>query len=127
MIDDLDAVPHSVRHTRATLRQAKPDERGMVRPFGAECLDVAVTRESVDRALRILAAFFKACDARGFAHLLSKDGKPGTCVTVHGESIAIRVERSTRRMERKPTNPPRRPGSLHGNDPHCMLCMCWRA
>jgi hypothetical protein len=107
--DDLEGAPRSVRHTRAALRQAKSDECGIVRPFGAGCLDVAVTRESVDRALRIFHAFLTACDARDFAITLSQDGKPGCTVTVRNERVAIRIEERTRREERKATNPPRGP------------------
>lgn len=107
--DDLEGAPRAVRHTRAMLRHAKPDERGLVRPYGEAWLDVSVTRDSVDRALRILHAFLTACAARNFPVTLSKDGQPDTTVVIRGEALAVRVEEQTRREERKAANPPRRP------------------
>lgn len=107
--NELDGAPRAVRHTRATMRQARPDERGIIRPYGADCLDIGVTRDSIDRALRIMHAFLSACAARDWTVTLSKDGNPSTSVTVRGESIAVRLVEQVRREERKLTNPPRRP------------------
>lgn len=107
--NELDDAPRVVRHTRSAMRQAKPDERGIVQPYGAGCLDIAVARDSIDRALRIMHAFLSTCSARNWAVTFSKDGALGTSVAVCGESLAVRLVEQVRREERKPTNPPRRP------------------
>jgi hypothetical protein len=43
--DDLDGAPRSVRarHTAAS----KPDERGLIQPYGADCLDVVVSPKAL--------------------------------------------------------------------------------
>jgi hypothetical protein len=62
------------------LRRVKPTREGLLpRTAAADYLDVRVTLGTVDRAMRILDAFLKAMDARGFS--ISIDVKEQNAVT----------------------------------------------
>lgn len=85
--------PHVlVARTERSLRSASPDDCGLVRPTGKGCLDVAVGRDSVDRAMLIMDAFTKAVESRGMS-VVVRDGEDGsaTIVEIEGEGIDVRL------------------------------------
>ncbi|MHC5539327.1 hypothetical protein ACYOEI_14000 [Singulisphaera rosea] len=63
-----------------------------------DCLDVAVTSGSVDRAMRIMDALIKALERRSFLIRIDADPPRKTYAEIDGESVAFRImERTTTR------------------------------
>ncbi|HEX8271530.1 MAG TPA: hypothetical protein VF615_02695 [Longimicrobiaceae bacterium] len=107
--------PHPlVRRTATVLRRREQVRHGLVWPDGAKCLDVRVSKKSLDRALRILDALLNALDERGYTVSLLEGDAPGTCATIHGESVPFRLEEKLRQT--KPERPVRRGPRRHVRD-----------
>ena len=81
-----DPHPLVARAVRA-LRKAKPDEQGRLVTRGHKILSLSVTRSSVDRALRICDALFKALLSRGYAVALVETGELVTTVIAIGQEL----------------------------------------
>jgi hypothetical protein len=65
------ADPHSlVEKTERSAGSARPDEKGLVRPKARGCLDLAVSKPSIPRSMRILDALVKALEVRESAQFL---------------------------------------------------------
>ena len=96
--------PHRlVRRIRLAMRgRHARDQRDWPRANGVQGIDVAVSADSVDRALRILDAFIKALAKRGVN--FSPGGEQGerTCITMQGEALGIRLAEKSIRSERPP-------------------------
>ena len=60
--EELDKPHSQVRKTAKSLRGARADDYGMVRPRAKDCLDVRIGKESIDRVSRILDALIKALE-----------------------------------------------------------------
>lgn len=87
--------PHPlVAHTIVALRRIKPAKNGVFpRAASADYLDVRVSLGTVDRTMRILDAFVRACEARGYEFAVQvKDKETVSHVVVNGESISFHVE-----------------------------------
>ena len=86
----------AVLAAREALRQATPNERGIVRTSKYEPLpDVRVAPSSIPRALAIVETWLDACAARGYALKAAADSRPQ--VQVLGTWFSLRVfERSIR-------------------------------
>lgn len=107
-------APHAlVRSTREAIRQVKPDSTGLVNLRRREdVLDISVSPESVDRALRILDALIKAVEARG-GHVQvryrpqgwqqSWHQAIGTVVELEGEVVAFRLRELLNRRPHTPS------------------------
>jgi hypothetical protein len=79
------------------LRAGKKDHSGLLMPRAKDRLDIRVTPAGLDRALRIMDAFVKAADARGYT--LDITGDPSTTrINCLGEMMAIRLEEQIRRL-----------------------------
>lgn len=97
--------PHPlVARTLKALKQTKPYD-GRIRPLISEALDVGVSPQQVERALRILDALIRASEARGFRWEI---GKEGTRVSCDEEKIRIRLWETLSKQEIPP--PPKTPG-----------------
>lgn len=100
-------APHPlVARTEKSLRAAKKDEQGLVRPRAKGCFDLRVAPASIDRALRLLDALAKVCDARGFPLAIednSQTTKQMTKITVLGITHEVALEESIDRKEREIT------------------------
>jgi hypothetical protein len=91
--------PHPLVRLASKMLQGSPEA---VRRRRSTCLDVEVSKESLDRALRILDALIKALEERGYAVEVTRPrqsphgGPPRTPSTtrasVDGEWIAFRLE-----------------------------------
>jgi hypothetical protein len=88
--------------TEKSLRAAKRNETGLVRPRAKDCLDVQIAPASIDRATRILDALAQALEARGIPLVVGADDS-GSRVTVLGVSHEIALEESTDRKVRELT------------------------
>jgi hypothetical protein len=92
-------TPHVlVIRTEKSLRAAKPDETGRIRPRAKGCFDVRIAAGSIDRAMRILDALAKALETRKFP--LVTDDEQTTRITVLGISHEISLEENTTRKVR---------------------------
>ncbi len=97
--------PHPlVEKTLASIIAAKPDEQGLVRPRAKKTLDVHVSPDNVDRAMRIMDALLKALDVRELPfELVRGEDRWSQTVTVEGETITFVMEEHVDREERAPT------------------------
>ncbi|MGA2440746.1 MAG: hypothetical protein ABSH08_07295 [Tepidisphaeraceae bacterium] len=105
VVADQLAEPHAlIERTHKSLNSAAADERGIVRPKAKQCLDVAVSKANVDRAMRIMDALVKALEARGFpVSVADSEGSRATIVRVLDESLKIGLSEKVDRKERPPT------------------------
>jgi hypothetical protein len=99
-VDSSPGTPHVlVVRTEKSLRAAKPDETGRIRPRAKGCFDVRIAAGSIDRAMHIVDALARALEARKFP--LATDDNQVTRITVLGISHEISLEESTTRKVRE--------------------------
>jgi hypothetical protein len=89
-------APHPlVEKTLKSLQSNSPDDEGLVHPKAKGCLDVAVGKDSIDRAIRIMDALIKAMIARGMQVWTKGDEYVWTSfVELENEKFAIRLRES---------------------------------
>ena len=93
--------PHPlIRPTAKALRRAKADSRKVLVTDTNLGLDVRVTRSSMDRVLRILAALLKALESRSFEVTCAEGAMPRTSVRVLDEAISFYLEEGIRDEKR---------------------------
>jgi len=98
------SAPHAlISSTIQVLREAERNDNDILILNQTGCLDVHVSRGSVDRSLRILDSLIKALDQRGFLLTITKDSPPKTQVSVFGETIQIELRELLERHERELT------------------------
>ncbi|GGZ71932.1 hypothetical protein GCM10008101_27710 [Lysobacter xinjiangensis] len=92
--------PHKlVAATLKVLRQTKPmDNR--VHVSGTTALDVSISPEQTDRAMRLLDTLIKASESQGMRWAV---GEKGTTVECDGEQIRVRLHET---LSKQPTEPP---------------------
>jgi len=101
-VDSSPGTPHVlVVRTEKSLRAAKPDETGRIRPRAKGCFDVRIAAGSIDRAMHIVDALTRALEARKFP--LATDDNQATRITVLGISHEISLEENTTRKVRELT------------------------
>ncbi len=99
--------PHRlVARTARILGRRKPSNDGILRQASERCLDIEVSPAALDRALKIMDAFIKACEQRGLTVIPARrmtPSKPGqreptedvlpetTSLQVEGETITLRL------------------------------------
>jgi hypothetical protein len=103
--------PHKlVARTQSTFRNARADDGGILIARGRWHLDVQVTRETLDRALKILDALLKALEQRGIRVSVKDTDDKGqefrrTTASVLGEKVEFdlseKVQRSARPLTRE--------------------------
>jgi hypothetical protein len=101
--EELDKPHTLVRKTAKSLRGARADDYGMVRPRVKDCLDVRIGKGSIDRVSRILDALIKALEVRGIE--LVQGEKEDDCLrmVVDGETLGFSLEETARRERYQPT------------------------
>lgn len=93
--DELDS-PHPLVHKTLKLSRGRASSDGLLTLDRKQALDLRVSAETLDRALRITDALIKASEARGHQWKITVEGK--TVVTCDGEQLAVHMsERITRR------------------------------
>lgn len=97
--------PHSlVRKTKESLRKAKRNEQGLIRPRAKRALNVVVSPDSIDRAMRIMDALVKGLEQRSHrVAVFNEEGRVGTLAEVEGERVEFCLKEVVRRQEREPT------------------------
>ncbi len=104
--------PHpTIRATQRFLRGTKPDANHVLTPDTTSCLDIRVTRSSLDRALRIIDTFLKHWESLGGSVKLGiknyhKD--PVTQLELEGDCVSISVFEVVRRIATKTKEEPSR-------------------
>jgi hypothetical protein len=105
----LDSPHPLVEKTERSISSAAADEKGIVRPRAKGCLDVAVGKASIDRAMRIMNALVKALEAREYPIRIVEDKQTWrTRLTVLNEDIAICLEEEVESKGRPPTSEQKR-------------------
>ncbi|MGH7509810.1 MAG: hypothetical protein ACREMZ_10100 [Gemmatimonadales bacterium] len=97
--------PHRLVRRAARLFK-RPGDRDLLWPSERPCLDIHVSKESLDRALRIFDAILNAAHARGWSVATQTEHPFLTQVTVLGELVAISVTEKMRQVERP--HPPKK-------------------
>lgn len=99
--------PHLlIEKTLNTLNAAKPDQYGRISPHSDKCFNVSISRNNINRAMRILDALVKRFVERGFAVSFRNDqyntyrGRDLTYVTVLNQKIEILLEEPARKVKR---------------------------
>jgi hypothetical protein len=99
-----------VRQTRAALRErGAPSSEGRVYTWREGDLNVKVTTDHVDRAMRIMHALLAAFEARGFRVAFEKEPKLHAIVHVRGQRLWFRLVETVRRETRE-LEKPKKPG-----------------
>ncbi len=96
--------PHRlVERTEACLSKTKPDDKGLLYTYEKDCLDLVVSPQNLDRALKIYDTLIKVCEVRGYAiSVLNSQRGAKTIVNVLGENLEIGVrERYTEKTSDK--------------------------
>jgi len=88
-----------ITEARALLGKARADDRGILWT-GESCLDIRVSKESLDRALRIMAGLIGIIEDSGFSLALeTRDRKHLTLAKIHGEEIRFGIVEKVDRIE----------------------------
>jgi hypothetical protein len=82
---DLRGCHPLITKTRGSLKLAKTDERNLKRAAGDGVLKVCVSRDSIDRALKILEAIIRACEARGWS-VAAPDARSSAEIRIRDEA-----------------------------------------
>ena len=100
-VPDMLTEPHRLVRRAAKLLK-RVGERGILWPREWPCLDIEVTKDSLDRALRVFDAVLKAARARGWPVTTQSESPFQTRISVLEESIAISITERTQRIEHPP-------------------------
>jgi hypothetical protein len=100
--------PIVVRTRRALEEQTSPDQYGLFRPnrqAADECAEVAVSRGSIPRAIRLIDALFRAIEERGYRVFARKKhassdhvGNRVVC-SIEGEEFGLRLREKVQKIE----------------------------
>lgn len=109
----LDRPRKAIRLTAKSLRRKRTayERDPVVGAKGIGCLDVAVSRDLIDRSMRIMQALLDACEARGWVITPGTDDETRTVIALLGQSVAIGLSERSQRTEHTSTKPSR-PGQL---------------
>lgn len=95
--------PHPlVTQTGHALRRIKPDASGVIPIWGKPILDVRVTPQLMDRALRVMDALVKALEQRGISVHVSKDGEVRTFVRILEQEVSLLLDEPLRQIRTDP-------------------------
>jgi hypothetical protein len=84
-----------------SLRNAKPDNRGIVQPsWNESALDIRVSKNSIDRALNIMNAIIMLLESEKVA-VAVKSGRHGTTAYVFGHNVPFSIVEKAREKGRK--------------------------
>ena len=102
IVSDALVEPHRLTEAaRRHLEHVTTQENGILVPKAMRCLDIRVSKASVDRALRIMDALVKALETRRISVVLTGASKGGTQVTVLGETLSLGISETVTRQERE--------------------------
>lgn len=106
--------PHPVvRAIREASREARPDLYGrLLFPWRTEVAGLSVSRKSLGRALRILNAFLRAAEERGFAVDTRRHAGAGISIVIDTTPVEFHLIEKVTRKETKPAARERRSSLL---------------
>ena len=88
-----------ILQARENLKNANADDHKILRTRGT-CLDIRVSKDSLDRALRIMAGLVSVLEAAGFSvSAEDRDRKQQTLAKIHGEEIRFGLVEKVERIE----------------------------
>lgn len=99
--DELTGPHPRIVQAQRSLRNAPRDERGVLQPRAKRCVAIHVTKESLDRALRIMDALVEALEARGRTLLIESTST--TMTVVDDERLEFVLEEIVRQVQHKMT------------------------
>ncbi len=74
------------------LKHHEPDRRGLVNAYWSEmCLDVRVSKQSIDRALNIMNAVISQLETEQFPVIVKSESKHGTVAQVFGQNVPFSI------------------------------------
>ena len=109
--EELDNAHPLVATNIKRFRNAKADEKGILRPRAARHFDFSITSGTVDRALRIMDALIKAFEVRNWVFRILEDPKPGMSVEVMDEEIRFSIAEVVKGVEHVLTDKEQRAGA----------------
>jgi hypothetical protein len=100
--------PHPlVRRAKELLQGSAKHQGGFVRHWPAAHLDLHVSRDRLQRALRIADALVKAFELRGWKVTLGSDRQRKSFVTLLGHQVAFGIREPVKKIENEPAKPRR--------------------
>lgn len=99
--------PAATRHKLVSaaakcLTHHEPDNRGIVNSYWSEtCLDVRVSKNSLDRALNIMNAVISQLEAEQFPVSVKSENKHGTIVQVFGQNVPFSIVEKLRQTRKE--------------------------
>ena len=94
-----------LRQTQKYFKTAKPDNDSRLRPCRQGCVDIRVSPEAVNRALRIMHALIRLLESQGLSVWIREEGYVGTYVQILGEGLQISLKEKVKRSEKVQTSP----------------------
>ena len=92
-----------VMKTMKSLGSARVNEAGIARPRARQCLDVRISKDSIERTTRVLNTLVRALEARDIELVHDREGEYGSQLETDGERLGFRLEEKTRREPYQPT------------------------
>jgi hypothetical protein len=88
--------------TTRVLKKARPGEKPILeRPANQVCFDVRVSKESLDRALRVMCALLIALEAEGFKVSIDASRRESTSAKIYGQDVRFAVTEDLKVKERR--------------------------
>ena len=106
--DQLDSPHPLVLKTRKNLEKKKTKGHPLISPSAKGCLNINVTPENLQRALRIADAVIKGFAANGFKVARDPEMHSGIYVRILGEKIYFSINEKVNRIDHVPTEKEKR-------------------
>jgi len=94
-----------LKQTQKYFKTAKPENDSRLRPCRQGCVDIRVSPEAVDRALRIMHALIRLLESQGLSVWIQEEPYTGTYVKILGEDLKICLKEKVKRSEKVQTSP----------------------
>ena len=103
VVETMASIHPLVVRTLDSLKNARLEDDDLLKPVDLGCLDVRVSRSSLDRAIRIIDALIKVLEIRGFTVSVSNGLEPNSSVEILGEPIQFALTESMEHVEQELT------------------------
>jgi hypothetical protein len=108
---DMQTLHPLVARAQRSLRNAKRDANGLLKPRAKKCLSIHVGRNTLDRALKIMNALILALESRKIKITVMPAPKGCTSLSVLGEQLEISIEEVLLKTIRKSADQPKNLGT----------------
>lgn len=100
VVPDRLSKPHQLaQDARQLLENTQPDNYGMLSVFREPCLDVRISRGSLNRALRVLDSLIKGFEAQGLKIKIETDPTTKSYVEIFDEKVWFSLVEDTQRSD----------------------------